>query len=371
MANFFSRARTYGTAFCLLPALLVTVPFIQLSGCAAPSYYSQAISGHFGLMNKREEVQAILESDSTDPELARELELSVEIREFAVTRLGLPDNDSYTQFVSTGQDAVTWNVVAAPEFSLEPRKWCFMVSGCVPYRGYFKIEAAEKFARGLAGDGFDTVVSPAIAYSTLGWFDDPLLDTMFQYSDEQLAGLIFHELAHQRLYVKGDTAFNEAYASFVEEAGVRMWLESTGRSDQGRGWLKLRKASLQFNALLQESRGRLETVYASGLQDEQMRENKSAVFDDLRAAYQLLVQTQWDGRSYYKSLFSHELNNARLALINSYQGGACAFENLFHEAAGDMSRFQRLAAAKAALNREQRSAWLNQPCEVIASNSDL
>ena len=366
-----TQARKLKPALWALPALLVILPFIQLGGCAAPSYYSQAISGHLGLMNKRESIDTVLAMDSIDPELARELELSVDIREFAVTQLYLPDNDSYTQFVRTGQDAVTWNVVAAPEFSLKPRTWCFMVSGCVPYRGYFKIESAEKFARKLAQDGFDTSVSPAIAYSTLGWFDDPLLDTMFQYSDEQLAAFIFHELAHQQLYVKGDTAFNEAYASFVEETGVRLWLENTGRAEQLPDWLKLEKATLQFNALLQETISKLNTLYAGGLSEDQMRKNKSAVFVDLRETYRLLVNTQWDGRSYYESLLSRELNNARLALINSYQGGACAFEKLFAAAQEDMARFHQLARQQAALKSGQRSSWLNQPCAVIASSSDL
>jgi predicted aminopeptidase len=371
MINCVSQARKLKPALWMLPVLLLALPFLQLGGCAAPSYYSQAISGHFSLMNKREDIDAILDKDSTDPELARELELSIEIREFAITQLHLPDNDSYTQFVSTGQNAVTWNVVAAPEFSFEPRKWCFMVSGCVPYRGYFKIEAAEKFAQKLAGDGFDTTVSPAIAYSTLGWFDDPLLDTMFQYSDEQLAAFIFHELAHQQLYVKGDTAFNEAYASFVEETGVRLWLETSGRAEQLPDWLKLEQATLQFNALLQDTRTKLKTLYASGQADEQMRENKSVVFDELREAYRSLVETQWEGRSYYESLLSRDLNNARLALINSYQGGACAFEKLYRSAAMDIARFHQLATEKAALDSERRYSWLNQPCEVIASNSDL
>jgi len=366
-----SQARKLKPALWVLPVLLVVLPFIQLGGCAAPTYYSQAISGHLGLMNKRENIDTILEKDSTDPELARELELSIEIRKFAVTQLYLPDNDSYTQFVSTGQNAVTWNVVAAPEFSLKPRQWCFMVSGCVPYRGYFKIESAEKFAQKLMQDGFDTSVSPAIAYSTLGWFDDPLLDTMFQYSDEQLAAFIFHELAHQQLYIKGDTAFNEAYASFVEETGVRLWLENTGRAEQMPDWLKLEKATLQFNALLQDSITKLNTLYSSGSPDKQMRDGKSAIFSDLRDAYRVLVDSQWDGRSYFESLLSRKLNNASLALINSYQGGACAFEKLFAAAAEDMARFHQLATEKAALESGQRSSWLNQPCAVIASNSNL
>lgn len=366
-----SRARKTSLALGLLTAVLFILPFAQLTGCASPAYYSQAISGHLGLMAKRKDIDDVLASESTDPEVARELELAVEIREFAISRLALPDNGSYTQFVPTGQDAVTWNVVAAPEFSLEPRQWCFMVSGCVPYRGYFKQEQAEKFARRLADEGFDTSVSPAIAYSTLGWFDDPLLDTMLRYSDEQLAAFIFHELAHQQLYVKGDTAFNEAYASFVEETGVGLWLESTGRNDRLPAWRQQEKASLQVNALLQDARKKLEELYSSGLPDEQMRERKSAAFEELRAAYRLLVETQWGGRSYGASLLSGEMNNARLALINSYRGGACAFENLYRSAGDDMSLFHRLAADKARLENGRRSSWLNQPCQVIASNSDL
>jgi predicted aminopeptidase len=366
-----SQALKTRSVIWLLPVLLMALPFLQLSGCASPAYYSQAISGHIELMNKREDIQAIMDADSTDPELARQLELSIEIRQFAIRRLFLPDNGSYTQFVSTGQSAVTWNVVAAPEFSLDPKRWCFMVSGCVPYRGYFNIEAAEKFAGILAEDGFDTAVSPAIAYSTLGWFDDPLVDTMFQYSDRQLAAFIFHELAHQQLYIKGDTAFNEAYASFVEETGVGLWLESSGRAEQRPDWLKSEKAALQFNALLQDTQAKLKTLYASGLPEAQMRENKSAVFNDLREAYRLLMETHWEGRSYYGSVLSRELNNARLALINSYQGGACAFEKLYRTAGSDMARFHQLAAGKADLEKERRSSWLNQPCEAIASNGDL
>jgi len=246
-----------------------------------------------------------------------------------------------------------------------------MVSGCVTFRGHFKIEPAQNSDCTLPGEGFAPTVSPAIAYSTLGWFDDPLLDTMFQYSDEQLAAFIFHEMAHQQLYVKGNTAFNEAYASFVEETGVRLWLENTGRSGQLPDWLKLEQATLQFNALLQETRAKLQALYASGQAEEMMRKNKSAVFDELREAYRSLVETQWGGRSYYQSLLSRELNNARLALINSYQGGACAFEKLYRSAAGDMARFHQLAADKAELDSEQLSSWLNQRCDVIASNSNL
>jgi len=355
----------------LLRGVLAATPLLCLSACASPDYYSQAISGHLDLMHQRKSISAILESGSANPELTRELELSVEIREFAITGLQLPDNASYTQFVETGRDAVTWNVVAAPEFSVNPKQWCFPVSGCVPYRGYLNQQKANGFAAKLARRGYDTTVSPAIAYSTLGWFDDPLLDTMFQYSDEQLAAFIFHELAHQELYVRGDTAFNESYASFVAETGVRLWLESSGRANRLPGWLEQQEAGLQFNALLQDASTKLKDIYSSGLPEDHMRKDKSALFARLRSDILMLVETRWHGRNYFASFLSRELNNASLALVNSYRGGSCAFERLYREANQDMSRFQKLAASRAGLGKEQRREWLNQPCEVIASGTDL
>jgi len=349
---------------CLCLSLLI-------AACAGPSYYTQAVSGHMRLMNQREDIGSILESDSTDPELARELELTLQIRAFAVTDLGLPDNDSYSQFVRTGQDAVTWNVVAAPEFSLTPKQWCFLGSGCVPYRGYFKQDGAVEFAGSMASRGFDTSVSPAIAYSTLGWFDDPLLDTMFQYSDQQLAAFIFHELAHQKLYVKGDTPFNEAYAGFVEQTGVTLWLEHQGTAAEIPARQEAAAAALQFNELLQLTRKQLSEIYSSGQTETPMRQAKSEVFNQLVLQYKALVKSAWGGRDYYSSLFSRELNNASLALINTYQGGSCAFKRLYQEAGRDMARFHQLAASRAKLSPEARTAWLNRPCEAIASNSDL
>ena len=313
-------------------------------------------------MRQREDINTILDSDSIDPERARELELSIDIRDFATSHLLLPDNGSYKQYVQTGQEAVTWNVVAAPEFSLKPRKWCFIVSGCVSYLGYFKIEDAERLAGKLRASGFDTTVSPAIAYSTLGWFDDPLLDTMFRYSDEQLAAFMFHELAHQQLYVRGDTAFNEAYASFVEETGVRLWLEHSGNTDRLPGWLKLERAGIELNELIRDIRKKLGELYSSDLPEVRMREEKSALLDGLNEAYRALVESRWDGHGYYDSTFSRPMNNARLALLNSYHGGACAFSQLYHAAQGDMARFHQLAKDKASLDTNQRDEWLQQSC---------
>lgn len=342
----------------LVPCLLAGLS----AGCAGPAYYVQATSGHMELMRQREDVAVLLERKDTDPDLAGKLQLSIGIKSFAVESLGLPDSESYSQVVLTGGEAVTWNVVAAPEFSLEPKKWCFLVAGCVPYRGYFELEAAERFADKLRGRGYDVSVSPATAYSTLGWFEDPLLDTMFRYGEAQLAGVIFHEMAHQQLYAKGDTPFNEAFASFVEETGVRLWLESRGETERLDSWRRMKKASRQFNELLAEYRQKLDHLYNSDRPALEMRAEKHKIFEQLPGSYRHMVATGWNGNDYYSGWFDSGLNNASLALINSYRGGTCAFENLYRSAGASMRRFFEMAEEKAELDPEKRKTWLGQDC---------
>ncbi len=157
------------------------IPVFLLAGCAGPAWYTQAVSGHLALMTQRTGISEVLAEGKIDPALQQDLKLALEIRDFAINQLALPDNDSYTEFVQTGRQAVTWNIVATPEFSLEAKRWCFIIAGCVSYRGYFDQHKAERFAHKLEKKSYDVTISPAIAYSTLGWFDDPLLDTMLQY----------------------------------------------------------------------------------------------------------------------------------------------------------------------------------------------
>jgi predicted aminopeptidase len=344
---------------------LAAIPFglLLLSGCAGPAYYGQAIKGHLAIMHDRQPIPELLAQEDLDEQLRRELELAVEIRNFASSRLGLPRNDSYTEFVSTGRRAVTWNVIATKEFSLQPERWCFPVAGCVPYRGYFSRSGAEKFAESQRRRSRDVIVSPAVAYSTLGWFDDPLLDTMLQYREERLAGFIFHELAHQQLYVQNDTKFNESYAGFLEEVGVAAWLLERGQDAALTRWTAETRARTRFDELLLATRSRLQREFESGHPEEVMRENKKSIYADMKVQYERLVRDEWSGTDYFASWLDQELNNARLALANSYQGGMCAFKNLYEEARGDMVRFQRMAAEMASLDSDRRTAWLGQTCE--------
>jgi len=343
----------------------------QLSGCAGPSYYTQAISGHLHLMRLRVPVSELLADPGTDPELARRLRLTLQMRQFAAEKLFLPASDSYSRIAITGKDAVTWNVVAAPEFSVEPRLWCFPVAGCVAYRGYFDRQRAEEFASRMAKKSFDVMVSPAVAYSTLGWFEDPLLDTMLKYSDAVLAGIIFHELTHERLYVSGDTNFNEAFAGFVEQTGVRLWLSESGRSAEVGEWESRKQAAIQFNRLLKETRTQLQAVYSSGQPDGTLRQEKKHIFDNLRIRYRTLVANDWKGVDYFATWMDGDLNNAYLALMDSYEGGICAFEALYRESGENLAQFYALASEKASLEKGIRKAWLDSACVHIASAGDL
>ncbi len=350
---------------CLLLATLIA------SACASPAYYTQAVSGHLELMKNRQPVEDVLSDPETGPELRRKLELAEEIRAFGAETLGLPANDTYSRFVRTGRDAASWNVVAAPEFSLEAKTWCFPVAGCVPYRGYFEREAALRFAAKLEARGYDVSVTPAVAYSTLGWFEDPLLDTMLAGGEADLAAILFHEMAHQHLYLKGDTVFSESFASFVEETGVTLWLESRNAGERLEAWQDGRRAAQQFQSLLESYHARLERLYASEQARGQMRTEKARLFDELKGDWKRLSEDQWPGRDYFAAWLERDLNNARLALVQSYRGGSCAFGRLYRESGHDLRRFLQLATDVSKLGKSQRSDWLQKPCSPIAPEHDL
>lgn len=351
-------------------SLAVTLAFV-LAACSGPRYYLQAISGQWKLMHARQDVQGLLENPDTSQELATQLQSANGIKRFAQDRLGLPVNGSYSSYVEIDGPAVVWNVIAAPEFSLQPRKWCFPVAGCVPYRGFFQHQKALDSAARLREKGLDVYVSPATAYSSLGWFDDPLLSTMFSHSDTRLAAHLFHELAHQRLYVKGDGAFNEGYASFVEVTAVKIWLESQQRQGDLIQWQELRDARLDFSELIANTREKLNKLYLSGAADTTKRNRKMEIIASLRADYKQLSTEKWQGKSYYESWFKDNPNNAKLALYSTYEGSNCAFQGLLIQAGGNLKEFHRLAEQKAGLEKAERELWLNQACETSAAPGSL
>lgn len=362
---------THRAEIRLITAVLFVTGVLASTGCAGPGYFMQATAGHWKLMRQRQDVAEIMADPEADPDLVGRLERVMLILGFAEQELGLPPGDNYASYVSTGRDAVVWNVVATPEFSLTPKKWCFPVAGCVPYRGYFEEAKARKAADRLTGKGMDVALTPAAAYSTLGWFRDPVLDTMLSGSDTQLASILIHELAHRRLYLKGQTEFSESYARFVERAGVEKWLASHGSGNELAGWQARTRAAAGFNRMLLSARRELGSLYAAGLPDSELRTAKVRVLDELRQVYRETRDRDWAGRDYFRDFMSRDLNNAHLALLRSYEGGVCAFAALYEKANGNFFEFHRLAAERAALDRDAVKAWLARPCAAIAPASDL
>jgi len=342
-----------------------------LGACSAPSYYLQAMSGQKKLLRSRQDIQTLLNDPETPPELAGHLRNAEQIKVFAQSQLGLNNDGSYSSYVEVEGEALVWNVIATREFSLQPKKWCFPIAGCVPYRGFFKQQKALASAERLSHKGMDVIVSPAAAYSSLGWFDDPLLSTMFSGSETRLAAYLFHELAHQRLYIKNDGLFNEGYASFVEETGVRAWLAFKQQPDELQDWLKLQQVSKDFSSLVGKTRTQLGGLYLSGLSEFIMRKKKAEIFSEFESDYHRLSDEKWQGKRYYSNWFKEALNNARLALYNTYEGSHCAFQRLWHQAGGNWRTFHQLAEQKSRLRKEERQVWLKQTCTEIASSTRL
>ncbi|MGE0801463.1 MAG: aminopeptidase [Lautropia sp.] len=321
-------------------------------------YYWQSITGHLELLWRAEPITDALAHDRLDPRTRQRLLLAQRIRRFAVTELGLPDNGSYTRFTALDRPFVTWGVVAAPELSLRLKQWCFPIAGCVTYRGYYTQSAAENYARRLEREGFDVQVSGVPAYSTLGWFDDPLLSTFINYPDAELARLVFHELSHQLVYVSGDSMFNESFATAVEQLGVERWLAYQGTPEQRLAWLQQRARRDEFLALLGRYRDRLATVYQTAAGDDEKRLQKQATFSALKNEFAQLRAGPWGGYAGYDRWFTRPIGNAHLGAIATYTTWVPAFRQLFIEVGQDFPRFYLKVAELAALDRAERQAYL-------------
>jgi predicted aminopeptidase len=328
-------------AFCLaLSALL-------LAGCETLAYYGQAAGGQLELMGRARPLEQMLADPATGAALRGRLALAAEMRDFASRELQLPDRGAFRSYADLGRPYALWNVVATPEFSLEPLVSCFPVAGCVSYRGYYDREAAERRAQGLRAAGHDVAVYGVPAYSTLGWFDDPLLNTFIGYPEADLARLVFHELAHQVLYVKDDTAFNESFAVAVEREGLRRWLGARGREAELEQWRAHEARARELHARIAAARERLAALYRSGLAPEAMRENKRGELDALRPV--LARFSGFEGQA---------PNNAVLASLATYADLVPAFERLLAGVGGDLGAFYARVKEIAALAPQERKAAL-------------
>ena len=332
-------------------ALAIALIAILSGGC----YLLQSAQGQLALMSKREPIPRVIDNPSTSAVLRAQLKSVTAIRNFASRELGLPDNGSYRKYADIGRPYVVWNVVAAPELSVDPKQWCFPIVGCVAYRGYFVEKRARRFAAGLHAKGFDVVVGGVAAYSTLGHFDDPILSSMVGWNDVELASIIFHELTHQLLYVPNDASFNEALATTVAEEGVRRWLQQQGREKDLAEHLLQQSRYLEVIALMNETRNRLRTLYAAGLPPPLMRERKRETFEELREAYAAL-KVQWGGHAPFDAWFASDLNNAHLASIATYFTCVPGFERELKAAGGNLPAFYLRVRGLAKLDQTQRDA---------------
>ncbi|MDZ4184517.1 MAG: aminopeptidase [Desulfuromonadales bacterium] len=339
----------------MLLFLSLVVPTLAL--CSDLGYYTQAIRGHVKILLARQPIEQLLADRNTPASLQQRLRLVLEIRDFASRELLLPENGSYRSYADIQRVAVVTNVVAAPEFSLQPLTWCFPFAGCVSYRGYYDPQAAGRFAARLQEQGYETDVYGVSAYSTLGWFDDPVLNTIIDWPEAELAGQIFHELAHQQLYVKDDSSFNEAFAEVVEVEGVRRWFARQGQTTLP-DISERQQRQQTFVALLLQAWRELEILYASGQSVEVMRAEKTAVFSELRQRYQLLRDEAWQGYRGFDRWFERPVNNARLAAVATYHDRKPSLLALLQRADGDLGRFYAAVAALAKRPKVERDEIL-------------
>ena len=331
---------------------------LSLFSCSGLDYYMHSVTGHLQVLSKRQTISTLLEKNTTPAALQKQLKQIVEIREFASQQLLLPQNGSYRNYADLDRPYVVWNVVATPEFSLEPLQWNFPIVGVVSYRGYFDLNKAKKFAGSLDENHFDSIIVGVPAYSTLSWFDDPVLSTFSDWPTPAIAELIFHELAHQKLYIPDDTSFNESFATSVAQIGIELWLQNSNDPSLRDNYQIQTKRQQQFNDLLRTTREELQTLYRSAIPPQQMRKEKQLTFASLQENYQQLRKS-WQGYDGYDGWFS-QLNNARFAATDSYQRWVPAFQLAMQQEGNDLERFYRRCQAIANLPEAARHALLDQ-----------
>ncbi|MFT4580512.1 MAG: putative aminopeptidase [Gammaproteobacteria bacterium] len=348
---------------------LVIALMLPLSGCGSLSYYHQAIRGHWDLMSQRVAIDKLISTPDTDRELKRKLLLVSQARDFASHELNLPDNDSYRSYSDLGREYVVWNVFAARELSLEPVSSCFVFVGCLSYRGFFKLDKAHAHASMLKSAGHEVFVAGVAAYSTLGWFADPVLNTMLVWDDVRIVEVIFHELAHQLLYANNDSVFNESFATIVAEIGVERWLQSRRQGSAGEHRARSARRE-QFNELLLRYRSVLDAVYKDSQTDELKRVAKSEVFSDLLADYAVLKQ-DWGNYAGYDAWMNSDLNNAKIASVATYHDYVPGFRSILNDADNDLIRFYASAKSLASLPQLQRQQCLSSSLDRTACAHEL
>ena len=354
--TFFQQGKEESGAFmgtCMMALLFC----LCLGGCTGIGYYYQAVSGQMDLWRKSRPIDTLIGDTQTDAGLRERLEAVKRVRDFASRELALPDNGSYRKYADVQRPYVVWNVFATPELSMKPVEWCFPFAGCVAYRGYFSEQQAQAFGERLHRKGRDVFVAGIPAYSTLGWFDDPVLNTFIRYPDSEIARLIFHELAHQVVYVSGDTMFNESFATAVEVEGMNRWLKRHGTQAERKSYETREGYKRGFVELVLKHRDRLAALYESGLTDAAKRKRKAAILEEMKVEYEVLKQS-WNGFAGYDRFFVGNLNNAHIVPVATYSELVPTFRRLLAQSSGDFRRFYAAVREIGDLSPEKRAARL-------------
>ena len=341
--------------------LLVLSAALGAAGCQA-GYYAHLAHGQYELLSQREPIEQVIDRPELDATVRERLRRAMSARAFAIQHLGLPDNGSYRQYADLGRPYAAWNVFATPAYSMAAREWCYPFMGCMSYRGYYDVERAKEEAEELRAAGFDVHVGGVPAYSTLGWFADPVLNTILR-TDEHVVGTIFHELAHQRQFVKGDSAFNESFATFVEHEGLRQFYHDEPERLQRLAWRQ--KRDREFVGLMLTVRARLVALYGQKLPPGELRVRKDEEIARLRQEY-ALAKEKWGGDGAYDGWMAGEINNAKLLPFGLYHQWEPAFATLYQRAGRDWSTFYEAVAtiaAAAPTERRRRLEALSEDAE--------
>jgi predicted aminopeptidase len=370
--------------------ILCSAVALTVTGCNTIGYYKQAAGGQYEILSRQEPIPALLARTNTPPALREQLKLILELRQFAERELHLQTDGHYAKYADLGRSHVVWNVYAAPEFSMQPKKWWYPVVGSLKYRGFFSEADARQCAARLAKEGYDVHVGGVDAYSTLGFFKDPVLNTFIDNKPADLAELLFHELAHQRLFAKGDTEFNEAFATAVGEEGARRWIVKHADEKMRAEYEADLRRKDQFVAIVLQAREGLKKVYGeeniddrsseksavahkqkkkSSVPDEVKRAGKEQVIAKLRADYEQL-KASWGGYTGYDRWFARPINNARLNTIATYYTLVPAFQQLLAKNGGDMQKFYaeaKVVASSARKERHERLATLARPTPAVTA----
>ncbi len=347
------------THYLIRPAMLVAVlsSCVLFSGCSSLRYYSQSVRGHFEVMQNRQVIDALVNDDTTDAVTRDKLSYVQQLLDFARNELHLPDNGSYASYSDIKRDFVIWNVFATPELSLQPKTWCYWLVGCLAYRGYYAKQDAHRLAQQLKATNHDVFVGGVAAYSTLGWFRDPVLNTMLRWDKLYLAKVILHELAHQKLYVRHDTEFNEAFAETVAIAGLRRWLVYRQDHSALDRQIETDGYDQAFAQLVIQYKNQLEQLYASNLALRQKRQQKKTILESFRQEY-FTIRKKWVDYDAYDNWVMEDLNNAKLAAVSTYRQLVPDFMRKLQQSENNLPHFYTAMSALAKCSIDQRRQLL-------------